>query len=415
LLDLRSRAAGALREFGRLRRELETLEAGRREAERRLDLLRFQVGEIESALLQPDEEEDLAAERNLLVNAERLTQLSQGAREALVERAVGAIGEAAGALRDLSAIDPALAPLAERVASAQYDLDDVADELRRYGDRVEFDPQRLGAIEERLDLLMRLKRKYGATVAEVIEFGMQARAELEDVENLDERLAALSEAVSRAEEGAGSLAEALSRARASAARGLTEAMRAALGGLGLKSTEFRVEVMQTETDTGIGMPGSGRRLAFTQSGVDAVAFLVSFNPGEELRPLDRVASGGETSRFLLALKSVLAGADRTPTLVFDEVDVGIGGRHGTVVGERLRALARTHQVLSITHLPQVAALGDQHLSVSKAVRDGRTTVGVRSLEGTDRVVEIAEMMSGTGSETARRNAQELLEAARSGQ
>jgi DNA repair protein RecN (Recombination protein N) len=192
-------------------------------------------------------------------------------------------------------------------------------------------------------------------------------------------------------------------------------MRAALGGLGLKSTEFRVEVMQTETDTGIGMPGSGRRLAFTQSGVDAVAFLVSFNPGEELRPLDRVASGGETSRFLLALKSVLAGADRTPTLVFDEVDVGIGGRHGTVVGERLRALARTHQVLSITHLPQVAALGDQHLSVSKAVRDGRTTVGVRSLEGTDRVVEIAEMMSGTGSETARRNAQELLEAARSGQ
>jgi DNA repair protein RecN (Recombination protein N) len=192
-------------------------------------------------------------------------------------------------------------------------------------------------------------------------------------------------------------------------------MHAALQGLGLQETEFSVKLTREEDDRGLPLPGGETRYAFASHGVDQASFLVSFNPGEPLRPLEKVASGGETSRFLLALRSVLSQADRTPTLVFDEVDAGIGGKAGTVVGERLRELARRHQVLSITHLPQVAALADHHLAVIKSSSNGRTSVVVRALEAGDRVNEIAEMMSGTGTAAARKNAEELLAAARRAQ
>jgi DNA repair protein RecN (Recombination protein N) len=188
-------------------------------------------------------------------------------------------------------------------------------------------------------------------------------------------------------------------------------MKKALEGVGLKGTSFEAELSRTESADGLEVPGEGR-FRFGPSGIDSLSFLASFNVGEPLRPLERVASGGETSRFLLALKSVLSEADSTPTLIFDEVDVGVGGRRAGDIGSRMRALARAHQVLSITHMPQIAAMADQHLRVEKALRDGRTTVDVRPLASGDRVVELAEMMTGTGTETARRNAEELLEAAR---
>jgi DNA repair protein RecN (Recombination protein N) len=314
-------------------------------------------------------------------------------------------------MRELSGIDPALTSLTERLEAAQYELEDVAQEVRRYRDAVESDPQRLDAIETRLDLLLRLRRKYGATIEEVIAFGQRARTEMEEAENLDERIEALEGDLARVEERAGGLAAELSAARSRAAASLTAAMREALQGLGLKGTDLVVEVAQTGSDTGLALP-DGRRVASSQTGVDSIAFLVSFNPGEQLRPLEKAASGGETSRFLLAVKSVLAEADRIPTLVFDEVDVGVGGRAATVVGERLRHLSRSHQVLSITHLPQVAALADQHDRVVKVAAVGRTSVDVQSLDRADRVLELAEMMSGAGTEAARRSAEELLEAAR---
>jgi DNA repair protein RecN (Recombination protein N) len=413
LLEQRTAVASAVRDYARARAELEALASGRREAERRLDLLRFQVNEIESAQLAAGEEETLVAERHRLANAERLQALSRTVHDALSDDALEAIVTASAAMIDLAAIDESLRPLEERLESARYDLDDLAQDVRKYGDTVDHDPQRLAEVDDRLDLLTRLRRKYGATIEEVIAFGADARVEMEQVENLDERLAQAARHVDEAETLAGRLAEDLSLARRAAAEHLTAAMGTALQGLGLKSTGFRVEVGQSPSEEGIILPASGERVSYGPTGVDTVAFLVSFNPGEPLRPLAKVASGGETSRFLLALKSVLADADRTPTLVFDEVDVGIGGRHGTVVGERLRALSQSHQVLSITHLPQVAALGDQHLTVSKAVRQGRTSVEVRTLDRADRVLEIAEMMSGTGTDTARRNAEELLAAAQS--
>ncbi|MBV9281456.1 MAG: DNA repair protein RecN [Chloroflexi bacterium] len=418
LQPLRGRVAESVKEASRLRGEVQELTSGAREAAQRLDLLRFQVREIESAQLGPGEEGELELERNLLVSAERRTQLSGAACDALQGEAGAALDglyRAVSSLRDLAALDPSLAEAAQRLEAAQYEVEDIAQELRGYRDRVEYDPNRLNSIEERVDLLTRLKRKYGSTVEEIIAFGEQARARMEDVENLDERLALLQRQVDEAERRAGGLAYELSRSRAAAAETLSEAMRDALQGLGLKSTSFQVELTRTPAGAGLPMPDSPDRYAFSQTGIDAATFLVSFNPGEPLRPLDKVASGGETSRFLLALKSVLAGADQIPTLIFDEVDVGVGGRAAVNVGERLRSLARSHQVLSITHLPQIAALADQHLAVTKSVNGGRTTVRIQPLEAADRVLEIAEMMSGTGSEAARRNAEELLEAARRAQ
>jgi DNA repair protein RecN (Recombination protein N) len=416
LMSLRASVGEAVRRLTGLRRELRSLTAGQREAEQRLDLLRFQIGEIESAGLRPGEEEDLATERNLLVNAERLSSLASAAYDALqggTAPAVDSVGVAVSAANDVAGIDPELAGLAERLQSAQYEIEDIAGELRRYRDAVEYDPQRLEAIEERLDLLTRLRRKYGPTLADVIAFGEGVRAELMDVENLDERIAALEHDVQAVEGEASQLAGELSRARAEAATALTSAMAEALQGLGLKGTSFEVQMERQEAQDGLAVGAEGR-YAYSATGIDGVSFLVSFNPGESLKPLERVASGGETSRFLLALKSVLAGADRIPTLVFDEVDVGVGGRRAMDVGQRMRSLAGSHQVLTITHMPQIAALADQHLTVLKAVRDGRTTVDVRALETGERVAEIAEMMSGTGSEAARRNAEELLESARRG-
>jgi DNA repair protein RecN (Recombination protein N) len=417
LLDLRGAVGDAVRAYNEARRRHAELVAGRREAEQRLDLLRFQVNEIESAALAPGEDELLAADRTRLANAERLAQLAGEAYAQLQGEQISAldrIGDALSSTRELRTIDPGLESVDERLQAAQYEIDDIAQELRRYRDGVEFDPARLNAIEERRDLIARLRRKYGATIEEILAFGEQARASLADVENLDERIAEAEFRLADAAARAGELAGDLTAARRTAAERLTAAMRDALQGLGLRSTTFTVELSRREDANGLQIPGHEKRFASGPTGIDAAAFYVSFNPGEPPRPLEKVASGGETSRFLLALKSVLAGADDTPTLIFDEVDVGVGARSGAVVGERLRQLAQSHQVISISHLPQIAALADQHLTVAKTVDDGRTSVAVVSLEGADRVAEIAEMMSGTSSEAARRNAEELLAAAQSG-
>lgn len=415
LLPLRSPTTEAIDQYVHLKNDLDELTTGRREREQRLDLLRFQVHEIESAGLREGEEEDLSVERNLLVNAERLTQLSstvhelvQGESRNLIE----GLREAVTTTQELARIDPALSSLYERLQTAKYELEDIGQELRRYRDELEYDPARLDSIESRLDLLTRLKRKYGATIQDVINFGQASRAEMEGVESLDERLEELEEELAGAELRAADLANELSLARASAASRLNQAMKDELQGLALKGASFEVQVVRTPSQDGLKLGESVDRSAFRRSGIDTVSFLVSFNPGEPLRPFEKVASGGETSRFLLALKSILAKADQTPTLVFDEVDVGVGGRAAAKIGERLRDVSAHHQVLSITHLPQIAALADQHLTVTKSLAGGRTSVAVEAVENADRVMEIAEMMTGTGTETARRNAEELLSAAR---
>ncbi|HEX8919424.1 MAG TPA: DNA repair protein RecN, partial [Chloroflexota bacterium] len=262
------------------------------------------------------------------------------------------------------------------------------------------------------DLLAKLKRKYAPTLEELISYTVQIRAELEGFETIDDRIEKLRNDVAIAEQDAGAAAASLSEARKSGASTLSVAMAEALQGLGLGSTRFEVQLGRERDQHGLPLPGESDRFSYSRTGIDSIQFLVSFNIGEPMRPIERVASGGETSRFLLALKSVLADADQIPTLIFDEVDVGVGGRAAVNVGERVRELARAHQVLSITHLPQLAALADYHISVSKSVSSGRTTVAVDTLDRSDRVVEIAHMLAGTDSAAARHNAEELLEAAR---
>ncbi|MGI8967972.1 MAG: DNA repair protein RecN [Chloroflexota bacterium] len=414
LLPLRDQVAEAVRDYTRARRTLNDLLGGQREAEQRLDLLRFQVQEIDSAQLAVGEDEELAAERNRLANAERLMQLTDGMYQRLTGESGGAIDllhTASTASQELASIDPDSAGLAERLAATRYELDDVAQEIRTYRDRVEFDPRRLDVIEERIDVYTRLQRKYGPTVEQVIAYGEEARRALNYTESFDERRVDLERELEVAGRRAGERAAQLNVGRRQAADDLNAVMSDALRGLGLSATAFTVELTRTESADGLELPGESTRYAFNSTGIDQATFLVSFNPGEPLRPLDKVASGGETSRFLLALKSVLALADQIPTLVFDEIDVGVGARNGMVVAERLHELAGSHQVLSITHLPQIAALADQHLTVSKTVTNGRTGVELHVLERDERVREIAEMMSGSGSEIARRNAAELLEAA----
>ena len=411
LLPLRTEVGAAVTELNDLRVSLEQLSSGRRDAAQRLDLLRFQVQEIDSAGVRRGEDEELGAERNLLANAEKLTQLASAVVNSLHGdgAAIEAVGGSLTSMHELATIDASLVSLEERLNAAYIELEDVAQEVRRYRDQGEFDPRRLDSIEERLDQLARLRRKYGDTLDDVVAFRERAHAELEDVENLDDRVADLAARVAEGESRAAELCEQLSRARHEAAAALAGGMRDALQGLGLKGTSFQVGLEREERSDGLPLPDGGR-YKYSLSGVDAVSFMVSFNAGEPLRPIERVASGGETSRFLLALKSVLADADGTPTLIFDEVDVGVG-RSGGAVGERLRHLARGHQVISITHLPQVAALADNHLTVTKGTSTDRTVIEVRPLEKQGRILELAEMMTGTGTEVARRNAAELLDAA----
>jgi DNA repair protein RecN (Recombination protein N) len=416
LQELRERFQREARVVTSVRRELAELLASQREAERRIDLLRFQVDEIERANLCRGEEEELINERRLLSNAERLTELATNAFEALhgnsdLPGAVDLLAAAAQALTELARIDPSFEATTELCHSLHYQAEDIAMTVRRYRDNVEYDPARLNEIEERLDLLARLKRKYGDTIEEILAFYEHARTDLENIEGFDERVTELRTALQEAEAKAAVDAATLSQARRDHAERFTAEVQAQLELLGLGKTRFEVQFEHRPDEEGLEVDlGDERgRFAFSSTGIDRVTFLVSFNPGEPLRPIEKVASGGETARFMLALKTVLSAADDIPTLVFDEIDTGVGGRSGQVVGAMLRGLAHKHQVISITHLPQIAAQASQHLKILKVQSAERTTVQVEELEGSTRVQELAEMLAGAQpSETARRSAEELL-------
>ncbi|MGD9894004.1 MAG: DNA repair protein RecN [Dehalococcoidia bacterium] len=423
----RAAVASMAGELRSLRAELRRLTDDARERARRQDRLRFEVDEIESADLTLGEEDDLRAERQLLANAEELGRLAEASYAALVEgedgaSAVDALGVAASALSQLGALDPRHGALAEQAEALQSQATELAREVRAYRDEVEADPDRLQQIEERLTLLTALKRKYGQSIEEVLAYAERAVADLEALDTSEERaegLAAEIEAV------AGRLAAAarhLSELRRATAARLSAEVEREIAGLGLRGGRFAVHFARPASDDGVatelpeeeligpeGGAGDGpeRQAAFDRTGIDRVEFYVSLNPGEPLRPLARVASGGESARLMLALKTILGAADSVPTLVFDEVDVGIGGRSGQVVGEKLAALGTHHQVLCITHLPQVAARAGQHLAVSKFDDGQRTFTEIRELDSTERVQELAAMLGGV-TEPNLRSAEAML-------
>ena len=393
------------------RAELHELVNLQQYAKDRADMLKYQIQELEAARLKTEEEADLRQERTLLANAETLHSLSRQALSALDEGAdalpvTDLLGEAVHALTELARIDPQMSGMSERAAQALNTLSEIAYELRGYLENIEFNPARLDQIEERLNTLNFLKRKYGGSVESAKAYLQKAQDELGKVENVDEQINEVEQKISQITQELGLLAAKLSLERHSAAQKLENGVETGLQNLQMKDARFRVHLTLEPDPDGLDL--DGQRVAFDATGADRVEFLIETNPGEGFKPLVKIASGGETSRLMLALKHVLAEADQIPTLVFDEIDQGIGGRVGVVVGQMLWQLGREHQVMCVTHLPQLAAYGDQHLRVSKQEVEGRTLTQVLELDKNARKEELAGMIGSLSAGTLQ-SAQDLLD------
>ena len=399
-----------------VREQLDRLRQSEQDAARRTDMLTFQIQEIDAAKLRPDEEEELRQERTRLANAESLASHVQNALNLIEDenpevRGISELlGEVTGSLQSLARIDPSTAEYLETAETSLTALQDLALELQNYAENIEFNPRALDRIEERIDLVTSLKRKYGNSLAEVIAFGERARQELDTITHAEERLAELTVQETALLQILAEKGGRLSELRHSAADRMSQLVEVELDDLRMANARFRAAIETRPDDRGLPLP-DGSRVAFDSTGYDRVAFMVETNPGEGFKSLVKVASGGETSRLMLALKDVLAKADQVPTLIFDEIDQGIGGRVGMTVGEKLWNLARQHQVMCITHLSQLAAFGDQHYKVIKVMADGRTVTDVVALTGRDRQEELAQML-GPVSEGTLHSVEEILQLVR---
>lgn len=401
----------------RIRQELESLRKLESEAERRMELLQFQAQEIREAHLVEGEEEELDQERSRLANAEALSASAQQAITMLDEGGPESpsisdlLGQTGQLVHSLARIDPSQQNLADQIDEAASQLSDISASLNNYLEQVEYNPRRLEQVEERLDLIHRLKRKYGGSVEAVNAFGQDASAQLENIAHASERIAELELQENEAVQAVRQTGLALSQKRHASADALEKGVETELADLSMAGARFKVHFDQDETLPGSDVEFTGKE-TFTESGLDEVEFFIAPNLGEGLKPLTRIASGGETSRLMMALKDVLANADYIPTLIFDEIDQGIGGRVGNVVGQKLWSLGRKHQVMCVTHLPQLAAYGDQHYRVRKVLQDGRTSTEVQRLDEELRITELAQM-TGSVSDATLQAAFEIIESARS--
>lgn len=420
LMEARAAIAALVHKLTAARREIARLQQDEAQMKRRAERLTHEIEEIETAALTPGEDESLLAERNRLSNSEQLARLAADSvhvlsgDEDLPEQsgAVDQILQACALLDKLARIDPELKPSLTQARLAAEQIEDLASALHRYLDHIEYNPERLDELQERLELIAALKRRYNAAgIPEIIAYAETARAQLTALEHSEEQLLELAAEEDRLLHHVGELGERISRARQNAAQQLAKGIVAELADLRMASARFEVEIAQGEDPDGAYV--GGQRLAFDDTGLDAVEFLMSANPGEPLRPLARVASGGEAARIMLALKRVLTRADQTPTLIFDEIDQGIGGRVGSVVGEKLWGLTGDHQVMVVTHLAQLAGYADRHYRVLKLVEGGRTHTQITPLEGYEQRVEELAAMLGTVNEPGYQSARELLSEAAS--
>jgi DNA repair protein RecN (Recombination protein N) len=409
--ELRQKFSALAAQLREVRKELNELLKSEAEFARRADMLKFQIEEIKSAKLKAGEEEELTVLRNRLANAEALAALADDAYTSLYEgegetpAALDALAQAQKALSGLAKIDPKFQEHVNTIDTAVAQIDDLAREVKNYRDAIEYSPKRLEAAEERLDLITRLKRKYGAAIAEVISFADRATKELNGIEHAGERIEKLRKEEDRLLHEIGRAGQELSGARTAAAEQLSKAIEVELNDLRMSGAHFAVD-LKWEPEAN-GAFAKGGRYAFDATGLDRVEFLVAPNVGEGLKPLVKIASGGETARLMLALKTVLSRADQTPTLIFDEIDQGIGGRVGATVGQKLWGLSQHHQVVCITHLPQLAGYGDTHFKVEKRIDGERTLTHITALSGQARVEELAQMLGASG-EGATLSAQEIL-------
>mgnify|MGYP001247237684 CR=1 FL=1 len=387
-----------------VRAALKQLEASTRQNMRMMDLYRFQIEEIETANPVVGEDESLAEEKRKLAHAEKRKLSAEAAYDAIMSGGLDAIGDAIAKLESIRTYDPNIVgPLLDQLQTAYYQAEDAAFQLRDYKDGIESDAERLAYIDDRLNLISGLKRKYGDSIPDILAYLDKIRNELDQIENREEHLDKLVKQEAMLYEEAVKLGRKLSEMRSAAADKLSSAVEQELKQLQMGKTMFVAKLEQTVSD---------ERPQLGPNGLDEAVFLIAPNPGQPLKPLNKIASGGEMSRIMLALKSIFAEIDRVPVLVFDEVDTGVSGRAAQAIAEKMSALADRCQVFAITHLPQVACMADHHYEIIKTMKGGQTSTSVRPLAGQTRVEELARMLGGVEvTEKTRHHAQEMLDLA----
>ena len=393
----------AYRKWHDIRREMDKLQMDEAERSRRVDTLNYQIQELERAQLKAGEDEELSARRTLLRSAGRLMEAVQSAEFALSgdedrDGACSLIAQAEGEVQGVSSISPELGELSEKLTALRCAADDAADTLRDLSRSFDFSPGELDQVEERLDLLYRLRKKYGPTVEDMLSYLDRCRKELDQIQYADDTLARLEKDLKKAQKEAARRGEVLSQARREAAGALQARVQEELRQLDMPKVQFQTEFTPKGGEAGM-----------DEAGLDEVQFLMSANLGEALKPIQKVASGGELARIMLALKNVLAEGDQIGTLVFDEVDTGVSGRAAQKVAEKMAQVARGKQVLCVTHLPQIAAMADTHFSVQKGEREGRTYTRLERLDRSQRREELARLIGGASiTPSLLESAEELL-------
>jgi len=383
----------------KLRREIDRISMDEGEKLRRMETLRYQIAEIEKAELEPGEDEELEARRKILQNAEKLSDGMEEAVECLYggddsDGASGLLAQAEHALARLSRFTDAYAQLHETVADLMYQVQDAAEAVRDARDDLSYSSDELEQIESRLDKIHRLRRKYGVTCSDILDYLEKAKKELDEIEFADDHVERLKKKLKKAEKEAWDAALALRQNRKETAVSMSHRILSELAQLDMPRVQFEVQFAELE---------------LTAAGADSVAFYMSANAGEALKPMSKVASGGELARIMLAMKNVLAEKDQVSTLIFDEVDTGVSGRAAQKVAEKLRSVAQHKQVLCVTHLPQLAALANTHLLIAKSEREGRTYTSVTPLDVEGRKKELARIIGGTNiTETTLKSAEEML-------
>ncbi|MHA6166777.1 DNA repair protein RecN [Bacillus mojavensis] len=401
--------------YMKLLKKLKQLSESEQEMAHRLDLIQFQLEEIESAKLELNEDEQLQEERQQISNFEKIFESLQNAYNALRSEQGGLdwVGMASSQLEDLSDINEPLQKLSESVSNSYYLLEDATFQMRNMLDELEYDPERLNFIEARLNEIKQLKRKYGATVEDILEYASKIEEEIDQIENRDSHLQSLKQELDSVGKDVAVEAANVSRIRKSWAKKLAEEIHRELKSLYMEKSTFDTEFKVRTATRGEEAPVvNGQPVQLTEQGIDLVKFLISTNTGEPLKSLSKVASGGELSRVMLAIKSIFSSQQDVTSIIFDEVDTGVSGRVAQAIAEKIHKVSMGSQVLCITHLPQVAAMADTHLYIAKELKDGRTTTRVKPLTKQEKVAEIGRMIAGVEvTDLTKRHAKELLKQA----
>jgi DNA repair protein RecN (Recombination protein N) len=415
--SLRKTMEDEVDKYYQIKKQLKHLSDNEHELARRVDLLKYQRDEIQKAELYENEDIELQTEKAVLENVEKLKTLSQESYTALYggdnlsSSAIDKIGDAVKLLTDLAQEDPSQAQLAHDIEETLYQVQEISQSIRRYYDQLDDNPQRLEQVEQRLSLIRDLQRKYGESILDIIKFGEDAEEELNRISINSDSQVSLQQESDILEKSIGEKAYELSSLRQQAASKLSKEIERQLALLKMENARFEVSFSKFSTDDKVPLP-DGELCPLSRTGIDKIDFILSTNPGESFKDMSKIASTGESSRLMLAIKSILSQVDETPTLIFDEIDIGVGGRSGEVIGRMLSSLSYNHQVICITHLPQVAVFADAHFNVRKHFSEEHTISSIISISGQERLQELS-MMQGTLSEPSLESAYELLSRAES--